>query len=108
MEANQQNQANDAERKAFINEMNNYDYPATPKKNGNLRNETQVQIISNLFPIEYVDSIHKMFLYSIEILPTIADDNYPLKRVIYQRIESQLPPEFKKVIFAICLHNEFK
>ena len=103
MEANQPNQgtaASDAERKAFINEMNNYDYPATPKKNGNLRNETQVQIISNLFPIEYVDSIHKMFLYSIEILPTIADDNYPLKRVIYQRIESQLPPEFKKVIFA--------
>jgi hypothetical protein len=103
MEAKQQtqaNEANDAERKAFLNEANNYDYPSTPKKNENLRNETQVQIISNLFPIEYVDSIHKMFLYSIEILPTIADDNYPLKRVIYQRIESQLPPEFKKVIFA--------
>jgi aubergine-like protein len=103
MEAKQQSQANDAndmERKAFLNEANNYDYPSTPKKNENLRNETQVQIISNLFPIEYVDSIHKMFLYSIEILPTIADDNYPLKRVIYQRIESQLPPEFKKVIFA--------
>ena len=103
MEDKQQSQANDAndmERKAFLNEANNYDYPSTPKKNENLRNETQVQIISNLFPIEYVDSIHKMFLYSIEILPTIADDNYPLKRVIYQRIESQLPPEFKKVIFA--------
>ena len=70
MEAKQQtqaNDANDAERKAFFNEANNYDYPSTPKKNENLRNETQVQIISNLFPIEYVDSIHKMFLYSIEI-----------------------------------------
>ena len=94
------NDMNDKERKAFLEEVKNFDYPSTPKKNMNLRNDNQVQIISNLFPIEYIDPLHKMFLYSIEILPTIADDNFPLKRIISQRIESQLPEEFKKIIFA--------
>ena len=88
---NQSNDANDMERNTLITAMRNFDYPSTPKKNNNLRTEPQVLIVSNLFPIEYIDSIHKMFLYSIEILPTIADDNFPLKRIIYQRIESQLP-----------------
>ncbi len=97
---NQSNDANDMERNTLITAMRNFDYPSTPKKNNNLRTEPQVLIVSNLFPIEYIDSIHKMFLYSIEILPTIADDNFPLKRIIYQRIESQLPEEFKKVVFA--------
>ena len=77
-----------------------FKYPLTPKKNNNLRNEPQVSIISNLFPIEYTDSIHKIFLYSIEILPTISDDNFPLKRVVFQKIEDLLPEEFKKNIFA--------
>ena len=90
--------------------MRSYVYPLLPKRNNNLRNEPQVSIISNLFPIEYIDSIHKLYLYSIEILPTIADDNFPLKRVIYQKIESLLPEEFKKVVFAgnnlyVCVAN---
>ena len=91
------NDMNDKERKAFLEEVKNFDYPSTPKKNMNLRNDNQVQIISNLFPIEYIDPLHKMFLYSIEILPTIADDNFPLKRIISQRIESQLLIQIKKI-----------
>ena len=90
-----------------------YQYPLTPKKNMNLRNEPQVSIISNLFPIQYIDSFHKIFLYSIEILPSISDDNFPLKRVIHQKIESLLPEEFKKIIFAgnnlyACITNPKK
>ena len=84
----------------FRNALRSYDYPQFPKRNDNLRNEPKVSIISNLFPIEYIDSSHKIFLYSIEILPTISDENFPLKRIIHQHIESQLPEEFKKTFFS--------
>ena len=93
-------QTTESERNSFWNAMKTYEYPLAPKRNANLRNETQVSIISNLFPIEYIDSMHKILLYSIEILPTISDENFPLKRIIYQRIESLLPEEFKKTFFA--------
>ena len=33
-------------------------------------------------------------------MPTISDDNFPLKRVVFQKIEDLLPEEFKKNIFA--------
>ena len=54
---NQSNDANDMERNTLITAMRNFDYPSTPKKNNNLRTEPQVLIVSNLFPIEYIDSI---------------------------------------------------
>lgn len=103
-------QGNDAERNYLRTAIRNFAYPSTPKKNANLRNDPQVSIISNLFPIQYIDSIHKMILFSIEILPTISDDNFPLKRVIHQKLEALLPEEFKKIIFAgnnlyACISN---
>ena len=103
-------QISESERIANWNAIQNYIYPLPPKKNENLRNEVKVSIISNLFPIEYIDSMHKIYLYSIEILPTISDDNFPLKRIIHQRIESNFPDEFKKAFFAgnnlyACISN---
>ena len=103
-------EANDVERSNLRTAIRNYNYPITPKKNSNLRNDQQVSIISNLFPIQYIDSIHKMILFSIEILPTISDDNFPLKRIIHQKLENLLPEEFKKIIFAgnnlyACISN---
>ena len=93
-------QATESERNSMWNAIKSFDYPLAPKKNANLRTETQVSIISNLFPVEYIDAMHKILLYSIEILPTISDENFPLKRIIHQHIESQLPEEFKKTFFA--------
>ena len=90
----------ESERNSIWKAIKTYEYPIAPKKNQNLRNESQVSIISNLFPVEYIDSMHKILLYSIEILPTISDENFPLKRIVYQHIESQLPEEFKKTFFA--------
>ena len=79
--------------------IQSFNYPQFPKKNPNLRNDAKVSVITNLFPIVYIDSIHRLYNYSIEILPSISDDNFPLKRVIYNLLESELPPEFKKIIF---------
>ena len=79
--------------------IQSFDYPLFPKRNPNLRCDAQASVITNLFPILYIDAIHKLYNYSIEILPSISDDNFPLKRVIYNLLETELPPGFKKIIF---------
>ena len=76
-----------------------FDYPTTPKRNLQLRKDNQALVITNLFPLEYLSQFHKMYNYSIEILPTISDDNFPLKRVIYNKLETELPSGFRKIIF---------
>ena len=94
------NSYNDPENDALKAAINTFDYPKFPKINTNLRNDPKVSIISNLFPIEYIDSIHAIVIYSIEFLPTISDENFPLKRIIQQHLESLLPEEFKRTFFA--------
>lgn len=101
----------DKERTDLRTAIRTFDYPTTPQKNLNLRNDPKVSLITNLFPIQYIDSIHKIFLYSIEISPQIPDDNSILKRSIYHRVESLLPEEFKKIIFSgnnlyTCITNQ--
>ena len=91
---------NEEENNSLRTAISTYDYPRFPKINSNLRNDPKVSIISNLFPIEYIDQIHTIANYSIEFLPTISDENYPLKRVIQQHLESLLPEEFKRTFFA--------
>ena len=91
---------NGQEMNDFRKAISTYDYPQCPLLNSNLRNDPKVSIISNLFPIEYIDSIHTIALYSIEYLPTISDENYPLKRILHQHLETLLPEEFKKTFFA--------
>ena len=76
-----------------------FDYPTTPKRNLQLRKDNQALVITNLFPLEYLSQFHKLYNYSIEILPTISDDNFPLKRVIYNKLETELPSGFRKIIF---------
>ena len=66
-----------------------FDYPQIPKRNPHLRKDLQASVITNLFPIVYIDSSHKLYNYSIEILPSISDDNFPLKRVIYNKLDSE-------------------
>ena len=79
--------------------INSFKYPLFPQKNSNLRRDPQTSVITNLFPIVYIDPIHKLYNYSIEILPSISDENYPLKRVVYNMLEPELPAQFKKIIF---------
>ena len=79
--------------------IQSFDYPIIPKRNNNLRKDSHASVITNLFPILYIDSFHKLYNYSIEILPSISDDNFPLKRVIYNLLETELPAGFKKIIF---------
>ena len=79
--------------------IQSFDYPIIPKRNINLRKDSHASVITNLFPILYIDSFHKLYNYSIEILPSISDDNFPLKRVIYNLLETELPAGFKKIIF---------
>ena len=110
MEKAMTSKANGAESESMMKEIKAYEYPIIPKRNNNLRNEPKVQIITNLFPIEYLDKSHKMYIYSIEIFPTVSDENFPLKRLICQHLEGLLPSEFKKVIFAgnnlyACVEN---
>ena len=76
-----------------------FDYPTTPKRNLQLRKDNQALVITNLFPLEYLSQFHKLYNYSIEILPTISDANFPLKRVIYNKLETELPSGFRKIIF---------
>ena len=76
-----------------------FEYPTTPKRNLQLRKDNQALVITNLFPLEYLSQFHKLYNYSIEILPTISDDNFPLKRVIYNKLETELPSGFRKIIF---------
>lgn len=82
-----------------MKEIQSYPYPNFPKRNANLRKDQQTTVVTNLFPIVYIDALHKLYNYSIEILPSISDDNFPLKRVIYNILENELPSQFKKVIF---------
>ena len=101
----------DPEKNELLSALKTYNYPMAPKKNISMRKEMQVSVITNLFPIEYIDPIHKIYNYSIIILPSISDDNFPLKRVIQQRVEKSLPNEFKKIIFAgnnmyACITNK--
>ena len=101
----------DPEKSELLSALKTYNYPMAPKKNISMRKEMQVSVITNLFPIEYIDPIHKIYNYSIIILPSISDDNFPLKRVIQQRVEKSLPNEFKKIIFAgnnmyACITNK--
>ena len=77
--------------------IQSFDYPEFPKRNINLRKDLTASVITNLFPILYIDSFHKLYNYSIEILPSISDDNFPLKRVIYNLLETELPAGFKKL-----------
>ena len=100
----------DAESMNLKEVIKAYNFPLSQKRINNLRNEPQISIISNLFLIEYIDSIHKIYLYSYQILPAITDDNFPLKKVIYQKKEGLIPNEFKKSIFAgnnvyVCIAN---
>jgi aubergine-like protein len=46
------------------------------------------------------DPLQKVYIYSIEIMPELAKDNYTLQKKIYKLIEQKLSPYFNKFTFA--------
>ena len=81
-----------------------YQYPPMPTRNFRQRhsliNGNKLLITTNLFELKLVDRIHKFTLFSLDILPEIANDNFILKKQICFNIETNLPKSFKKMIWA--------
>ena len=76
-------------------------YAKAPPRNQNYRKNDQiVRLSSNLMKLTFTNPLQKVYIYSIEILPEIAKDNYLLQKKIYKMIENKLSPYFIKISFA--------
>ena len=87
----------------FRKNVREYKLPSRPKINPQKRNidrKKDLPITANLFQLKFKSDNFKFVLFSIEVLPEIADDNYTLLRSIYSKIGALLPPCFKKVVWA--------
>ena len=94
----------ESEKYRFNKKLSAFQYSIMPKKNFEYRKNEQrekITITSNLFEIKLIDTFHKFSLFSIEILPEIAEDNYSLRKQIYTNIVlPNLPKSFKKIFWA--------
>ena len=76
-------------------------YATAPPKNNNLRkNDKIIPLSSNLLKLTFTNPLQKVYIYSIEILPELAKDNFTLQKKIYKIIELKLSPYFIKFTFA--------
>ena len=73
-----------------------YLYPRAPPKKDNLRNDNIIPLTSNLMKLSFIDPLKKIYIYSIEILPEIAKDNFLLQNKIYKGVEEPLTNYFSK------------
>ena len=92
----------ESEQQLLRKKIKEFKYPKIPKRNRELRenNQTNLTISSNLFELKFRYDNYKFTLFSINILPELSDDNYPLMRIIYSKIEIYLPKCFKKTFWA--------
>ena len=82
-------------------EAQNIPYPKAPPKNQSLRSDDKiVTLTSNLMKLTFSDPLQKVYIYSIDISPELAKDNYSLQRRIYKTIEAKLSEYFIKIMFA--------
>jgi len=76
-------------------------YAKAPPKNNLLRKDDRIiSLTSNLMKLTLKDPLQKVYIYSIEILPELAKDNFTLQKKIYKLIEQKLSPFFNKFTFA--------
>ena len=76
-------------------------YAKAPPKNNLLRKDDRiVSLTSNLMKLTLTDPLQKVYIYSIEIMPELAKDNFTLQKKIYKLIEQKLSPFFNKFTFA--------
>ena len=73
---------------------------APPKKSALRQNDAIVQLTSNLKKLSFSDPLIKVYIYSIEISPEIAKDNFPVQKKLYSLIEPKLSQFFIKKTFA--------
>ena len=92
----------ESERQIFRKKLSSFVYPTMPKTNKSLREESleKLRIGTNLYELKFIDQYHKLTLFKIEILPLIDNDNFILRRQIYNYIELALPKSFKKSFFG--------
>ena len=102
-EKNSSSMTSESELLQFKKKVREFIHPSRPKINRQIRNidrKFDLPITTNLFQLKFKSDNFKFILFSIEILPEIADDNYTLLRNIYSKINAFLPPCFKKVVWA--------
>ena len=76
-------------------------YAKAPPKNNLLRKDDSIiSLTSNLMKLTLKDPLQKVYIYSIEIMPELAKDNFTLQKKIYKLIEQKLSPFFNKFTFA--------
>ena len=76
-------------------------YPKAPPKNLSLRKKDKdIVLSSNLMRLTFSNPLQKVYIYSIDISPELAKDNYTLQHKIYKLIEPQLSEYFIKKSFA--------
>ena len=93
----------ESERLNFKRKLSSYRYPSMPRKNKGLRIDkynSNILITTNLYELIFIDEYHKFTLYHVDILPEIAADNFPLKRLIHEKLDSKLPWSFKKFFWV--------
>ena len=97
--------SSESERQNFRQKLNEYKYEVMPKRDLNYRQKQQhyynMTITTNLFEIKFIDKYHKFTLFSIKILPEIAEDNSSLlRKICFEIVLPQLPKNFKKNILS--------
>ena len=76
-------------------------YPKAPKKIDSLRSDDKpIRLISNLMKLTFSNPLKKVYIYSIDISPEIAKDNYTLQIKIYKIIDPELSKYFDKKSLA--------
>ena len=78
-----------------------FEYPKAPQKNKDFREKDKpITLSSNLMKLSFIDPLKKIYIYSIEIKPAIALDNFLLQHKIYNSLEEELNGYFSKKSFA--------
>ena len=104
-ENNSNSGTSESERLNFRQKLTTYKYEVMPKRDINYRRQQQrynnIKIATNLFEIKFIDKYHKFTLFSIKILPEIAEDNSSLlRKICFDIVLPQLPKNFKKNILS--------
>ena len=67
-----------------------------PKRNPHLYDKNQTKkITTNLFELKYNDFFHNLTLFKIETNPDLSENNFILRRKIYNYIETNFPKNFR-------------
>ena len=76
-------------------------YPSAPRKNQTFRsNDVVVNLTTNLIQFEISKQKQKLCIYSVEISPELARDNYSLFSKIQRQIDVDLSKYFTKRFFS--------